>query len=233
VPGSDTGRLWAPDPAVVAAVELFRDHGLHVGAARPRDIPLGIGRHAVATGDHVAFLWETETEFMATSSYLASGLTRHEACLLLGHEPANRRVLKGLARLGLNARDARRRDHLQVVDPARSGDAILAALDRHVRNAVERGLPGVRILGNLGWGEPGWPADEELLRLEARVTTAVGRYPCVVVCAYEVGRLPGRILLKGGLECHPVILRRGTLRTNDARVPAEQFLAGLKPAPPR
>jgi hypothetical protein len=231
--GSDTGIVRVPDPSVAAAVDLFRRHGLHVGAARPRDIPLGIGRHAAATGDHIAFLWETEGEFMATSSFLASGLARDEACLLLGHEPANRRVLKGLTRLGMSARDVRRRDRLHVPAPATSSDAILAALDRHIKNAVERGLPGVRILGNLGWGEPGWPVDDEILKLEARVTTAFGRYPTVVVCAYDVSRLPGRILLKGGLECHPVILRRETLRINDSYVPAEEFLGGLRSAPHR
>lgn len=230
---SDTGIGCAPDPAVAAAVDLFRHHGLHVEAARPRDIPLGIGRHAAAPGDHIAFLWETEGEFMATSCYLASGLARDEACLLLGHESANRRVLKGLTRLGLSDRDVRRRDRLQVAAPATSSGAILATLDRHIKNAVDRGLQGVRILGNLGWGEPGWPVDDEILKLEARVTAAVGRYPSVVLCAYDVGSLPGRILLKGGLECHPVILRRESLRSNDSYVAAEKFLAGLKPAPRR
>jgi DcmR-like sensory protein len=233
VTGSDTGIVSAPDPAVAAAVDLFRHHGLHVGAVRPRDIPLGIGHNEAAAGDHIAFLWETEGEFMATSGYLASGLARDEACLLLGHEAANRRVLEGLARHGMGARDVRRRDRLQVASPATSSDALLAKLDRHIKSAVERGLPGVRILGNLGWGELGWPADDEILRLEARVTAAVGRYPSVVLCAYDVGRLPGRILLKGGLECHPVILRRDTLRINDSYVPAEQFLTGLKPRPRR
>src|SRR5262245_3837521 len=51
------GRLRATgdgvtDPARAAAVELFRSQGLHGHEPRVRDVPLGIGKHSAALGDH-------------------------------------------------------------------------------------------------------------------------------------------------------------------------------------
>jgi hypothetical protein len=85
----------------------------------------------------------------------------------------------------------------------------------------------VRVLGHLGWEHPGWPAEREILSLEARVTNAVRNLPSVVLCAYDVRGLSGRRLLLGGLECHPLTLRRATLRQNEHYVVAEPFLERL------
>ena len=59
------------------------------------------------------------------------------------------------------------------------------------------------------------------------MTGALGRLPCVVLCTYEVGRLPANASLKRGLECHPTVLRRDTIQPNAVYVPAEPFLASL------
>jgi len=85
----------------------------------------------------------------------------------------------------------------------------------------------VRVLGNLGWEHPGWPAEGDILRLEARVTDAVRNFPSVVMCAYDVRELSGRSPLLGGLECRPLTLRRAALRHNEHHVPAAQFLETL------
>jgi hypothetical protein len=47
------------------------------------------------------------------------------------------------------------------------------------------------------------------------------------VCVYDVAGLPGPMLLKGGLECHPLTFRRACLRHNPHHVPSEQFLEEL------
>jgi hypothetical protein len=49
----------------------------------------------------------------------------------------------------------------------------------------------------------------------------------IVVCAYDVTNLPGPMLLKGGLECHPLTFRRDCLRHNEHHVPPERFLEEL------
>jgi hypothetical protein len=207
---------------------LFRTRGPHIRhAPREPGLPLGIGGEHVALGDHVAYFWESERELEATADFLAVGLGRDEIGVLVGHEVANSRVLASLRRRGLDPERLSREDRLHVASGHASGDAVLRHLDDRVKAAVDRGVPAVRILGNLGWGQPGWPPDRDLLAMEARVTDVVRRLPSVVVCAYDVGGLPGRILLKGGLECHPWTFRHDTLRRNEHHVPAERFLEAL------
>jgi len=214
---ADKGRLLG----------LFRSRGPSSRAPREPNLPLGIGDALVALGDHVAYFWESDQEFEATADFLAAGLERDEIGVLVGHEVANNRVLASLERRGLDPEGLSRGDRLHVASGALSGDAILRHLDDRVKAAVDRGVPAIRILGNLGWGQPGWPPDRDLLAMEARATDILRRLPSVVVCAYDVGGLPGRILLKGGLECHPWTFRHDMLRRNEHHVPAKRFLEAL------
>jgi hypothetical protein len=217
----------AEDPG--RTLELFRTRALHRPQPRVRDIPLGFGSELAAPGDHIAYFWESEREFEATASFLAQGVSLGEACVLVGHDAANERVLEGLERLGLSVRALREEGQLQVAPVSSSADGLLLEVDERIKDAVDRGMPAVRILGNLNWGRgtPGWPSDREILRLEAQVTSAVERLPSIVVCVYDVTNLPGPMLLKGGLECHALTFRRGRLRHNEHRVPPERFLEEL------
>ena len=210
-------------------LELFRARGLHRREKRDRDIPLGLGGELAALGDHIAYFWESEREFDATADFLAAGVSLGEACVLIGHDAAHERLLANLARRGLSVRALMHEGQLQVASVQSSADGLLLELDARIKDAVHRGMPAVRILGNLGWGRgtPGWPSDREILRLEAHVTSAAERLPSIVVCAYDVTNLPGPLLVKGGLECHPLTFRRDCLRHNAHHVPAELFLAEL------
>ena len=205
-------------------VGLFRSR--RPGGLAPRDpsLPLGIGEARVALGDHVAYLWESDQEFEATAGFLAAGLEREELGVLVGHEAANDRVLAALERRGLDPEELGRGDRLHVASDRHSGAAILGYLDDRIKAAVDRGAPAIRVLGNLGWGQPGWAPDGDLLALEAQTTDILKRLPTVVLCTYDVGGLPGRILLKGGLECHPWTFRHDRLRQNEHHVSPDRFL---------
>jgi hypothetical protein len=208
-------------------LDLFRARGLQNRAPRERSVPLGIADIFAAPGDHIGYFWEDDQEFDATAGFLAAGLEREEVCVLLGHDAANARVLAGLERRGLPPDDMRRRDRFHTVSGQQPSDDVLREIDDRVRAAVDDGVPMVRVLGHLGWEHPGWPADPEILSLEARVTDAVRNLPSVVLCAYDVRGLSGRRLLLGGLECHPLTLRRATLRQNEHYVAAEHVLERL------
>jgi len=208
-------------------LDLFRTRAPHNRAPRERSVPLGIADAFAAPGDHIGYLCEDDQEFDATAGFLAAGLERDEVCVLLGHDAANARVLAGLERHGLPPYDMQRRDRLHTVSGQQPTDALLREIDVRIRAAVDDGVPMVRVLGHLGWGQPRWPAEREILSLEARVTDAVRNLPSVVLCAYDVRWLSGRRLLLGGLECHPLTLRRAALRHNEHYVAAEQFLARL------
>jgi hypothetical protein len=209
-------------------LELFRARGLH-RQKRDRDIPLGLGSELAAPGDHIAYFWESEREFDATAGFLAAGASLGDACVLIGHDAANERLLAILERRGLSVRTLLDEHQLQVAPVRSSADGLRLELDTLVKAAVHRGMPVVRVLGNLNWGRgtAGWPSDREILRLEAQVTNAVERLPSIVVCVYDVNTLPGPMLMKGGLECHPLTFRRDRLRHNEHHVPPERFLDEL------
>jgi len=210
-------------------LEVFRTRGLHRREQRERDIPLGVGSERAALGDHIAYFWEYEREFDAIAGFLAAGASLGEACVLIGHDIANERLLASLERGGLNVGALVEERQLQVASVCSSADGLLLELDGRIKDAVHRGMPMVRILGSLNWGRgtPGWPSDREIMRLEAQVTTAAERLPSIVVCTYDVTTLPGPLLVKGGLECHPLTFRRDCLRHNEHHVPTARFLEEL------
>jgi len=208
-------------------VGLFRTQGFHNRGPRERSVRLGIADAFAAPGDHIGYFWEHEQELDATADFLAAGLERDEVCVLLGHDVANARVLAGLERRGLEPDDIQRRNRFHTVSGQQPAVALLRDIDARIRTAVDDGVPMVRVLGHLGWEHPGWPSERDILTLEARVTDAVRNLPSVVLCAYDVRALSGRQLLLGGLECHPLTLRRGALRQNEHHVAAEQLLEKL------
>jgi DcmR-like sensory protein/putative zinc finger protein len=231
---STLGQLQPSEGEDLAAeqggiLEIFRTRGFHSGRPRDRDIPLGLGTERAALGDHIAYFIESEREFDAAAGFLAAGASLGEACVLIGHDAANERLLASLERRGLSVAALMQDRQLQVASVRPSADGLLLEIDRRIRDAVHRGMPTVRILGTLNWGRgtAGWPSDSEILRLEAYVTSAAERLPSIVVCTYDVTSLPGPLLVKGGLECHPLTFRRDCLRHNEHHVPPEQFLAEL------
>ena len=149
--------------------------------------------------------------------------------VLIGHDTANERLLARLERRGVHVRALMQEHQLQVDSVRSSADELLLEVDARIKDAVDRGMPAVRVLGTLGWGRgtPGWPSDREVMRLEAHVTSAVERLPSIVVCTYDVPNLPGPMLVKGGFECHPLTFRRNRLRPSEHHVPPQPFLEDL------
>ena len=229
--GMEDAPKGASGPEKESLVALFHEHGFHRPARNP-GIPLGLNGALAAPGDHLAYLWESSQDFGTTVGFVAAGAAQGETCVLLGHEDANDRIEAATNRAGLDTATLRREGRLHFATGLGSADALLELVGALIDLAVDRGAPLVRILGNLGWGRPDWPDEPDLLRFEARVTDAVRKLPVIVMCAYDVGRLAGGPVLLGGLECHPLIYRRGVLRSNELYVPAEQFLGTLPPASP-
>ena len=94
--------------------------------------------------------------------------------------------------------------------------------------AVAAGAKMIRLLGNIGWGREGWPNENDILEFEARVTGAAKAFPCVVVCMYDVRALPGRVMVHGAFETHPLTFCGNVMRQNTHYVDVDQFLTRLR-----
>jgi hypothetical protein len=225
-----TGRLAEESISAEARarfLEVFR--GIDAGRSdgRAARIPLGIGEACVASGDHIAYFWESDADFEAGVGFLDVGLRGQDHCLIFGHEQANRRVLHSLRQRGFDANKLMQERRLAIVGGDPSAENLMARVAEDFQRALAGGAPLLRLLGNLGWGLPDWPVENAILEFEAKVTEAAKQFPCVIVCMYDVQALAGRLILKGGFETHPLSVRHGALRENAHFVPTEAFLARL------
>ncbi len=178
-------------------------------------VPFGIlpSEH-VRVGDHIAYFWETDKEFEAGVNFLVTGLQDRDHCVLFGHDDANRRVVDIMEHRHVPVAQLRREGRLTIVGPKSTGDETLAQLAHVFQKAVAGGAPLIRLLGNIGWNEPDWPGEKDILLFEAKVTGAARQFPAVIVCMYDVQSLSGRVIVHGGFGAHPITVCGNVMRVN-------------------
>jgi MEDS: MEthanogen/methylotroph, DcmR Sensory domain len=181
-------------------------------------IALGITDDEIELGSHLIHFWQNEEEFNRGVRFLELGIENEsECCVLFGHDEANQQVLeilrKKYADLDRVTREGRliilRREGCSAAEALANFEAAFAA-------AVRKGATAIRLLGNVGMGQaplPGRGADE-FIELENKVTSLGCRYPCVIVCMYDVNTVSGRLILNGGFGAHPLAICGYALRQN-------------------
>jgi hypothetical protein len=193
------------------------------------EISLGITEQKVKLGSHLVYFWQTDAEFERGTRFLREGLRGRDYCVVFGHDEANAKVCKILASAGFNVSGLKETGRLTILRRQLSAPATLGSITALFQAAVRAGVPAIRFLGNLGMGQQPLPdGAADVLELEARVTSTAQRFPCVVVCMYDVNTLPGRIVLQGGFQTHSLAVCGDELRQNPYYVPAAEFLRGLK-----
>lgn len=190
-------------------------------------MPLGISGESARLGDHIAYFWETDREFDRGVEFLAIGLRGNDHGVIFGHEDANKKVLETLSKKGLPVDELLKTGRLNVLGGATTGDLMLGNIGSCFQRAVDEGCGLIRLLGNIGWGHPDWPGQDDILAFEAKVTGAAKAFPCVVVCMYDVQSLPGRVMVHGAFETHPLTFCRNILRQNPYYVGVDEFRQAL------
>ncbi len=191
-------------------------------------IELGLRGERVSLGDHIAYFWEKASEFEEAVQFLTLGLEQGEHVVVFGHEDANEKVLEIMRRRGLDTDDLLASNRLSVVSGGPTGEQLLGNIGETFQRAVDSGCGCIRLLGNIGWSKPGWPADGEIFAFEAKVTGAAKRFPSVVMCMYDVGSLSGRVMVHGAYETHPLTFCGNVLHKNPYYVGVDEYLVRLK-----
>jgi MEDS: MEthanogen/methylotroph, DcmR Sensory domain len=180
-------------------------------------IALGITVDEVPLGSHLIHFWHTDGEFERGVRFLELGIDdESQYSVLFGHDEANERVLQTLRKAGRDLDRVIRDGRLVILRRESSAAATLASIDAAFSKAVGAGATAIRYLGNLGMGQaplPGRGADE-VVELECGATKLADRYPCVIVCMYDINTVSGRLVLDGGFGTHPLAVCRGALRHN-------------------
>jgi hypothetical protein len=194
-----------------------------------RRVPLGITEDEVELGSHHLYFWEKEEEFERGVRFLEPGLRARDVCVIQGHDEAIERSLNVLRSHGFDTRDLVAKKRLFIVRREHAAQRTLADFTAFLQASVNAGAPAIRILGNLGMERDPLPAgQDDVIELEARATAVISRFPCVLVCMYDVRTLPGRLVKKGGLENHRTTICPEGLHDNSHYRPAEQVLAEIQ-----
>lgn len=161
--------------------------------------------------------------------FLHPGLGQGEHCVVFGHDEAIDRVLNGLRSAGFDTDQLVRDRDLTILRRHMSAQHTLSDIGAVLQAAVRAGASAVRFLGNLGMGRDPLPAGEDdVVQLEAGADALISQFPCVIVCMYDVRTLPGRLILRGGLETHPLAVCAEGVRRNPYYNPEHDFLSHLR-----
>jgi hypothetical protein len=97
-----------------------------------------------------------------------------------------------------------------------SASATLVSIEAAFSAAMKKGATAIRYLGNLGAGKAPLPGSGagEVIDLENGVTPLALRYPCVIVCMYDVNTVSGSLLLNAGFGTHSYAVAHGALHQN-------------------
>ena len=181
------------------------------------EIALGITNDQVALGSHLIHFWQNEEEFEHGVRFLELGINNEsQYCVLFGHDEANQRVLEVLRKGYPELDRVIQIGRLVILRRVGSASETLANIEAAFASAVSKGATAIRYLGNLGMGQaplPGRGADE-VVELENGATLLGHRYPCVIVCMYDVNTISGRLVLNAGFGTHPLAVCGHTLTQN-------------------
>ena len=191
------------------------------------EITLGITNDQVALGSHLIHFWQNEEEFERGVRFLQLGIENEsQYCVLFGHDEANQQVLEILRKKYSELDRVIREGRLVILRREDSASETLAKIEAAFAAAVRKGATAIRYLGNLGMGQaplPGRGADE-VIELENEATLLGRRYPCVIVCMYDVNTVSGSLVLNAGFGTHPLAVCGHALRQNPYFTPDENAL---------
>ena len=209
--------------------ERIRKHRA-TASAPVREVPLGISGGTVPVGSHMVYFWQSEAEFRKGVKFLEAGITDGEHCVVQGHQEAVDLTLRVLRDDGFDPDRLIAANRLTIWLRGKQAGGTIQDLSLIVEAAIRAGAPAVRMFGNLGRGKEDLAGGEDdILELEARTTTLLSRLPCVLVCMYDVRAISGRLVLKGGMQSHPLTLCGDGLHENPQYVPEERFLRTVRP----
>lgn len=183
-------------------------------------IALGITADEVPLGSHLIHFWKTPEEFECGVRFLQLGIAdESQYCVLFGHNEANQRVLEILRRTSPDLDRVLAGGRLVIFRRDSSAPTTLETFESAFSAAIQKGASAIRLLGNVGMGQdplPGRGADE-IIELETGAEALALRYPCVVVCMYDVNTVSGHLLLNGGFGTHRLTVWGDSVLQNQYR----------------
>ena len=195
-----------------------------------KHVPLGIGDRDVPVPSHICLFYNSDDELRDRLGFLAIGLDDpDQVCVLFGTHKRLAQIVAYLVEdTGRDIEAAIAEKRLVLIDGASTGDATLAHVGHTLDEIAAGGTKLIRFLGFIGWDNPEWPDEAELLAFESKVNLAVTKYPAIILCSYQLNALRGRVLFHGGIETHPMTVVGTRIHDNPHYLRPEEYLVRLQ-----
>jgi DcmR-like sensory protein len=172
-------------------------------------------------GQHVLLLYDGAAEPLLPVDHLRSAAGPGDAFVLVGWPPHAAPLLEHLRSL---APPGTANGAITQLAACSDADELLDRILSRIVSLAADGHRHIRVMGLPAWGGAEWPAPEDFLWLESRLTAAVATLPATVVCGYDASRLPARALLYGE-EVHPFTCRGQQTAANPLFIDADRWIA--------
>jgi hypothetical protein len=106
-------------------------------------------------------------------------------------------------------------------------DRMLALLGEVLESGREHGFGLTRMVAHVEWALEKQPGVDDLVEYEARVNYIWPRHKDAVICAYDLTKFGGHIVMDI-LRSHPMVLIGGIIQENPFFVPPDEFLQELR-----
>ena len=188
---------------------------------------MSLGAPAYPIPSHVALLHYGESELRdAVLGFLQPGLDRpSEALFCFGEPGVGERLLRDLeSRVGRDLSPEYRAGRIIVGTADRDVDQQLENVIAPLEALRASGFELVRFVGIVAWNAPDFPPPEDFLWFESKLNEIIVGFPVIVLCPYDIARMPARAIAYGAIEAHPFVLSAGALRQNPQFIESDRYL---------
>jgi hypothetical protein len=182
-----------------------------------------------------AFFNDLDEQYRVLRSFIKDGLDRGDRAFHLVNPELQQDHLRRLGEAGVDVQQAMGTGQLEVCpweDGPLHGDrfdqeAWLASFEEVLRSGAAAGYAQTRFVAQMEWALVDLPGVDDLIEFESRVNHVTVKYEDAVICAYDLSRFGGRVVVDA-LRTHPVVLMGGLLLENPFFVPPDQLLLEIR-----
>ncbi len=166
-----------------------------------------MGGHQVELSTHVAAFYDSDAARpRLTAPFLVEGILARQPCFLLAAGEELDSYLESLARAQVDVDGALASGVLTIIRaPGTTARGAIEFWEQALWSALDNHAAVIRIVGEMASERDGFVSEEELLAYEAAFNMTTKRFPCVVICQYDVRKFTGQAILSA-LRAHPDML---------------------------
>ena len=200
------------------------------------DMAIPLAGSVVRERRHIAAFFQSEQErYRVLAPFIADGIARGDKALHIIDPPDRDRYMQRLMEAGIDAPAAEARHQLDLLPwdetYLRDGHfdqfAMSALIHEFFQDGQAAGYPLTRGIAYMEWALGDQPGVSDLVEYEARMNDAMADSPDVVICAYDLKKFPGHLILDV-FRGHPLVIVAGTLRENPFYTPPAVMLEELR-----